>query len=323
VAATALVVDLIGLPPDVVALVPPGALPKTSSGKIRRNATRDLYERGDLARGRPSAWRQWAGLLGQNLLWRVRQGVARLLSALFTLYLWILVGAGLVVLRALLVFARRPEQGGRVSRAWCRAIFRIGTFRVRYPDASAFDGLDGAVFVANHASFMDALLLRAALPARVRMVAKDRLLGYFFVGPLIAGSNVIAITRGQEASAQQLAALVRDGGSFAIFPEGTFTRAPGLLPFRLGAFRAAVESQCPVVPVAVKGTRRAWPDETLLVRRMPLEVTVTAPIHPQGAGWPEMVRLRDRAREVLAAATGEPAFRAHSDDTQARASGRM
>jgi 1-acyl-sn-glycerol-3-phosphate acyltransferase len=134
---------------------------------------------------------------------------------------------------------------------------------------------------------------------------------------------VIAITRGQEASADQLAALVRDGGSFAIFPEGTFTRAPGLLPFRLGAFRAAVESRRPIVPVALKGTRSAWPDETLLVRRRPLEVTVTAPLHPEGDGWPEMVRLRDHARAALAAETGEPAFQAHSEDTRARASGRM
>jgi 1-acyl-sn-glycerol-3-phosphate acyltransferase len=164
------------------------------------------------------------------------------------------------------------------------------------------------VFVANHASYLDALLLRAALPSSVRIVAKDALLRYPVIGGLIRDSHTVAVSRGQEASADGLARLARNGESFAIFPEGTFVRAPGLLPFRLGAFRAAVEAGCAVVPVALVGTRVAWPDETLLIRRRPLRVVFEEPLRPQAKDWPEMVRLRDCARARLAARTGEPAL---------------
>jgi 1-acyl-sn-glycerol-3-phosphate acyltransferase len=82
-----------------------------------------------------------------------------------------------------------------------------------------------------------------------------------------------------------------------------------------------VETGRPVVPVAIKGTRRAWPDETLLIRRAPLEIVVGEPLEPAGAGWPEIVRLRDRARDLLAQETGEPAFQYHTAASQARASG--
>jgi 1-acyl-sn-glycerol-3-phosphate acyltransferase len=76
------------------------------------------------------------------------------------------------------------------------------------------------------------------------------------------------------ADATRVTAAIRDGAVVCVFPEGTFVRRPGLLPFRLGAFKAAVEAGCPIVPVV-------------------------------GEGWREMVRLRDAARAAVAAALDE------------------
>jgi 1-acyl-sn-glycerol-3-phosphate acyltransferase len=227
----------------------------------------------------------------------------------------------MIALRVRFLIDARPDRAGAVTRRWCRAVFRAGTFRVSVEGLAAVERLPSAVFVANHASYMDALLLRAVLPGHVRMVAKEGLLRYPFVGALFGASGVIPIARGRDSAADRLSRVVREGGSFAIFPEGTFRRAPGLLPFRLGAFRAAVDAGSPVVPVALKGTREAWPDETLLVRRLPLEVVFGAPIRPSGAGWPEMVRLRDAARAFLSAEVGEPMVEHDSSDSLARVSG--
>jgi 1-acyl-sn-glycerol-3-phosphate acyltransferase len=156
----------------------------------------------------------------------------------------------------------------------------------------------------------------------VRFAAKDRLLDYPLLGWLLRTQPLVRVTRGRESAADDLADAVRGGGAIAIFPEGTFVRAPGLLPFRLGAFRAAVVAGCPVVPVALKGTRDAWPDETRLIRRRRLEVQIGEPIWPGGTGWAEVVRLRDLARDALASEIGEPAFQPHSPDSHARAIGR-
>jgi fatty-acyl-CoA synthase len=78
------------------------------------------------------------------------------------------------------------------------------------------------------------------------------------------------------------------------------------MPFRLGAFQAAVDRQRPVVPMALTGTRTAWPDETWLLRPAPLVVTIGDPLEPSGTGWAETVRLRDAARAWIAATSGEP-----------------
>jgi 1-acyl-sn-glycerol-3-phosphate acyltransferase len=64
------------------------------------------------------------------------------------------------------------------------------------------------------------------------------------------------------ADAEQVTAALRGGASLLFFPEGTFDRSPGLLPFRLGAFKAAVEACLPVVPIAIRGTRDILPAYT-------------------------------------------------------------
>ena len=69
-----------------------------------------------------------------------------------------------------------------------------------------------------------------------------------------------------------------------VFPEGTFFRPPELLPFRLGAFKAAVDTERPIVPIALRGTRSVLPDGTWLFRRAPIDVTISAPLVPAGAG---------------------------------------
>ena len=92
-----------------------------------------------------------------------------------------------------------------------------------------------------------------------------------------------------------------------IFPEGTFVRGPGLLPFRLGAFRAAVDAGRPIVPVAIAGTRHVLPDGTWLFRHGRITVTIGAPLQPQATDWPEMVRLRREALEHIVRECGESA----------------
>jgi 1-acyl-sn-glycerol-3-phosphate acyltransferase len=110
----------------------------------------------------------------------------------------------------------------------------------------------------------------------------------------------------QLAGADQIKEALGRGLSIAVFPEGTFFRRARLLPFRLGAFRAAVEAGRAVVPVALRGTRDVLPDGTWLFRRSPLAVVIGAPLTPDGTGWPEFVRLRDLARAEIARHVGEP-----------------
>jgi 1-acyl-sn-glycerol-3-phosphate acyltransferase len=94
---------------------------------------------------------------------------------------------------------------------------------------------------------------------------------------------------------------------FLFFPEGTFFRMPGMLPFHLGAFVAAAHAAMPVVPVALRGTRAVLRDVEWFPRRGALEVTIGAAIPPQPDGdrFHEALRLSQAAREFLLAHSGE------------------
>ena len=96
-----------------------------------------------------------------------------------------------------------------------------------------------------------------------------------------------------------------------IFAEGTFTPAPGLRPFQLGAFKSAVASGCPVLPIALRGTRDVLPDEAVLAKPGRVTLTVCPPIYPSAhsaerGDWQEILRLRDAARAAIAEHCGEP-----------------
>jgi 1-acyl-sn-glycerol-3-phosphate acyltransferase len=171
-----------------------------------------------------------------------------------------------------------------------------------------------AVLVANHSSYLDVVALLAALrPAEpvldLRFVAKRELLATPIVGKVLRKAGHLTVDRVDlsrgVADATRVTAALRDGAVVCVFPEGTFVRRPGLLPFRLGAFKAAVEAGCPIVPVVIRGTRDVLPADTRRPRPGRIAVTVLPPLAVAGEGWREMVRLRDAARAAVAAALDE------------------
>ena len=83
------------------------------------------------------------------------------------------------------------------------------------------------------------------------------------------------------------------------------TATAGYVRNRLGAFKAAVDTKRPIVPIALRGTRKVLPDGTWLFRRARIEVTIGTPLVPKAQEWQEMVRLRDETRNIIASGSGE------------------
>ncbi len=316
------VAEGVGMPPDDVEMVPAGAVPKTSSGKLRREATRSLFREGRLHQGRPPAWLQVSRLAARSAPKQVAGLVRRAVEALYGVYFLVMVALlAMTVWAELHIIPSRPL-GARISRALNRAFFRlIGTpieivgeehleeLATRWGQASR----GGLLIVSNHASFTDAVVLLALLGAyRYRFVAKQEVMSYPFIGGILKKLGYFSFVReDREARLKQAdeleEALVR-GESILIFAEGTFTPAPGLRPFQLGAFKSAVASGCPVLPIALRGTREVLPDTTVLAKPGRVTLTVCPPIYPNPAerDWHEILRLRDAARAAIAEHCGEP-----------------
>jgi 1-acyl-sn-glycerol-3-phosphate acyltransferase len=166
------------------------------------------------------------------------------------------------------------------------------------------------VVVANHCSYLDSFVLTAAVPRQLCYVAKQELQAYKPVGLPLAGLGTLFVERfdAQRSArdAGRLTQALQGGAVVAFFPEGTFDRMPGLLPFRIGAFLAATQARVPVVPVTLRGTRSMLRANSWLPRHGPLRVVIGKPISPQGEGWQAAIALRDAARAVILRHCGEP-----------------
>ncbi len=305
------VLDAIGEPPDDIVLAPPHTVLKTSSGKIRRAACRALYERGRLrAPVRALRW-QVLRLAAGALLARARHALATLGATLFGLRALAAFWALAPAVWLLTLITRTPATAWKLGRAAARLLLRLAGVPL------AVRGLERlparpCVLVCNHASYLDGMVLVAALPRPYAFVAKRELRGQRIAGTYLRrlGAEFVErfdVKRSVE-DANRMADAVRQGRSLLVFPEGTFVERPGLLPFRLGAFLAAASARVPVVPLAIRGTRellgagRWWP------RHAALRVDIGAPVDCEaqaGELFTAAVRLRDRARAAIEAASGE------------------
>ena len=248
---TELVSQGLGLPPDRVELIPPGSIPKTSSGKLRREETKQLYIAGTLSAARAPAWVQIARLgtksgldnLGQELL----AGINRGFEILYGLYALLVFALWVVPAWAFLHLIQEPGAAGRYTSSALK-------------------------------------MLLALVGCKVRVIGKEN--------------------------------MEVHGESVFFFPEGTFTSELGVRPFQLGAFKAAVATGAPIVPISLEGTRKILRDGTYLPRPGSVKITVHQPLYPRTAGnpgstgaasgWRELIRLRDATREIVARDSGEP-----------------
>ena len=301
----------LGVPPDLIVLSAPGSVLKTSSGKIRRGATRDAYASGRLAKQAPSLLLQWTRLTlqaGRGHLGRWSRQASQIIFTGWVAALLFLTGP--LVWLTLAVGPEGPWVNRLVGR-WTRLLFGLAGCRVNVVGLDNLGGVGQAVYVANHASFVDPVLVMSVLPVELHFAVKARLASYPFLGTAIRKAGHITIEKNDLAQriegAGAVLAPLRAGESLFVFPEGTFVAAPGLLPFRLGAFRAAVDTGCPIVPIAIRGTRKMFPADTLLLRRTSVTITIGQPLSPAGTDWPEIVRLRDAARQMIDRESGEPA----------------
>ena len=302
-------VDLLGVPPDDVKLAPPRSVLKTSSGKIRRVAIRDLYERDALGRGGRALWLQLARITLASGWAQTRKVWRGMGERLFAGYAWTMFG----VLAPLtwLGIMTLPK------REWRWALGRMATLLLAQLTGTSLKvrGLEHlpagpCVLVANHSSFLDAYVLMAAIPRHFHYVAKRELLDNRWIGKPLERIGTLFVERFDVQrsvdEARKVAEAARAGQSLGFFPEGTFKRMPGLLTFRLGAFMAAAQAGAPVVPVTIRGTRAILRAGSWFPRRGPLEVIVESPIMPDGDDWSAAVRLRDAARAVILRHCGEP-----------------
>jgi 1-acyl-sn-glycerol-3-phosphate acyltransferase len=205
----------------------------------------------------------------------------------------------------------RPQWSWTLSRSAARALFLMTGVPLITRGAEHLPSPgQPCVLVINHASYLDGIVVVAALARQYSFVAKRELREHLVSRAYLQsiGSDFIErfdLQRGIEDTDRLLQRL-RAGHSLAFFPEGTFRRMPGLLPFRMGAFVVAAQANVPAVPVTIRGTRSVLREGQWLPRRAMITVTIGEPIRPASSDWNGAIGLRDAARMAMLQTCGEP-----------------
>jgi len=159
------------------------------------------------------------------------------------------------------------------------------------------------VVVSNHESFVDILLI-SHLPWEMKWLSKKQLFRVPFAGWLMSLAGDIPLVRGDKASAQRAmdtcAEYLQKRVSVMIFPEGTRAADGELRQFKDGAFRLAIETQVPVLPLAVSGTKEAMRKHDWRFGRADAEVHVLPPVSTDGLDLGDVDALRDLVRTQIA-----------------------
>jgi 1-acyl-sn-glycerol-3-phosphate acyltransferase len=231
------------------------------------------------------------------------------LAILYAAYAWLaFLGCVLVAIIGALLLP-----GLERRRRWVTASARAALWLCAIP--ARIDGMDRlppghCIVVANHASYLDGVILQAFLPPRFSYVIKGEMQNVPVVHFLLRriGAKFVErfVASGSARDARALLKAAAAGESLAFFPEGTFVSEPGLGRFRSGAFAAAIKGELPIVPLAIVGARNVLPGGTLLPRPGRLKIHVLDAVPPTHAAFASSSELAETARQRILRVLGEP-----------------
>jgi 1-acyl-sn-glycerol-3-phosphate acyltransferase len=226
---------------------------------------------------------------------------------LYGSYCFALFGAMASVVLVINLFVPWLRGRRRVARRGARFFLRAARFPFHVEGLEKLPARP-CVVIANHSSYLDGLVMAAALPPAFAFVVKKEMIRVPLAGVLLKRMGcefVDRFDRHQGAmDARRVFRRAADGHSLVFFPEGTFRPIRGIGKFHGGAFIAAARSQCPIVATAIRGARDALRPGTMTIRRAPISVHILEILPPpEGATGIEQAKIR--ARGLIAAAVGE------------------
>ncbi|HEY9008609.1 lysophospholipid acyltransferase family protein [Ohtaekwangia sp.] len=182
--------------------------------------------------------------------------------------------------------------------------FSILTFiRYEFYGTENFKKGQAYIFVSNHTSFLDIPGIRMIIPGQFRPLAKKELLKIPVFGWIVKSATIIVDRSSQESrkkSIDRLKQFLRQGISILIFAEGTQNRSKEVLqPFHDGAFRIAVDTQQPILPLVVVGAGKLMPPSTIDLRPGKIKIYVGGEIKTEGLTASDIASLKEKTFNVM------------------------
>jgi 1-acyl-sn-glycerol-3-phosphate acyltransferase len=212
----------------------------------------------------------------------------------------ILVSAAFLFVMAL----RFRGAGEALVQLWSRAFLAVAPVRWVVSGTEHIEPGTQYFFLSNHLSNFDIPLLFRAIPTPIRFLAKKELYKIPVFAQALNVAGIVKIDRGAGASSyaainEGVAKAKENGYSLIVFPEGTRSRKGDLHPFKKGAFRMAISTGLPVVPVTVNGTWEVWPPDSKVFYKGDASVVIHEPIETKDLTVKDIDALRTQVHDVI------------------------
>jgi 1-acyl-sn-glycerol-3-phosphate acyltransferase len=237
---------------------------------------------------------------------------ALLRDALVTTWGWTNIAVSTALFGTLAILTSWVPPRGRLylfwARHWAKSLLWLNGIPARLEISEEAEALPQAVYMSNHESGIDILLLLLAIRQDVRFLAKRELFFVPFMGWSMWLAGFVPVDRRRTDKARDvLSSLDRrlaSGISILVFPEGTRSRDGKLGSFKKSGFLTALKSGLPIVPVSVSGARAVLGAQGMVIRRGPVVARVGRPIPTAGLGVHDRAALMDRVRREILSLRG-------------------
>lgn len=223
--------------------------------------------------------------------------------------LWLIptIGIYTIVLGTLSIasslFERHGHFAHHCARLWSWLILATTGVRVTVRGLDRLTPGTTYVFVANHQSIYDIPVIFASLPFQLRIIAKQSLGSFPFLGWHLRRTGHLLVDRRKpdpRAVFNWANALTSKGLSLIVFPEGTRSATGHVGPFKGGSLYPAVQAGLPIVPISIAGSRHVMRKGRLMTCPGDVELTIHDPIATVAVSEPDIRQVRALAARVRA-----------------------
>jgi 1-acyl-sn-glycerol-3-phosphate acyltransferase len=180
------------------------------------------------------------------------------------------------------LFSNGEDRARRYLIHWARISLRLAGLEITVAGLERLDLSRPYVFMPNHSSFLDVLLVFAFIPHNFRSIVKAEFFSIPLLGLTVRSSGQIPLDRNSPRqglqSIKQAAELLRRGVSIVVFPEGTRSPDGKIHEFKTTLFVLPIRTRTPVVPVLIEGTFEALQSGSILLKHHPVKVTFLDPV---------------------------------------------
>jgi 1-acyl-sn-glycerol-3-phosphate acyltransferase len=191
----------------------------------------------------------------------------------------------------------------KIARTWATILLKISNVQVSVHGTEHISTERPFIFMSNHQSDFDILIILAYLPGQFRWIAKKELFRIPVFGRAMKKAGYIEIDRQNHDRALQnlteAARKIREGKSVMSFPEGTRSLDGTVKAFKKGMFHLAIEAGVPIIPITIIGAAEIMPKRSLKINPGRITLIIDQPIEVTAYAEASRPELIERVRNVI------------------------